>query len=276
MHVGDGLGGRQRPALLAERLDRRAVDEFHHDEPLRPAADEVVNANDVGVLHGRQELAFGHRGGGGRFVVRIQEPLEHHPAIEHAVLGQVDPAQSAVGQAALDLVLVGDDIAGLERGDERIARSAGRTEARFAARQGRRIALGVVAIGVCAEAPVGRHLRVRHDDLFRVDGRQFRHRHQSQSEVLPRTGRALPVVRRVEPAPRRAELDSAADFELPMAAEPVPPIRPEPPPVAMDPWLAAEPPSAGSRPQRLQKPLSIVPPQPGCGISRRPFHRSSQ
>jgi hypothetical protein len=69
----------------------------------------------------------------------------------------------------------------------------------------------------------------------------------------------LPPVRRVEPAPRRAELESVADRELPVLAEPVPAIKPEAPvPVAAGPAFG------GSRPHRLQKPPSIVPPQPGC------------
>jgi len=68
----------------------------------------------------------------------------------------------------------------------------------------------------------------------------------------------LPV-RRVEPAPKRDELDSDADLELPIVAEPVPTIKPESPVP-----ITAEPAFGGSRPQRLQKPPSIVPPQPGC------------
>ncbi len=203
--------GGSGPRCLRSCFDRRAVDELHHDEAFRSARDEVVDADDVGVLHGGQELAFGHRGSSGRFVAGVQKPLEHHPAIEHGVHGQVDPAQAAVGHAALDLVLVGDEIAGLERGDERIGPSAGRTESRFAARQGRRIALGVMAIRVRAEPPVGRHLRVRHDDLFRLQRRQLRHGHQPQPRCFRELDRALPVLRRDEPAPKRAELASDAD-----------------------------------------------------------------
>ena len=114
-----------------------------------------------------------------------------------------------------------------------------------------------MAIGISAEAAVGRHLRVGHDHLFRIDGRQFRHLDQSQAQVFPRTGPRMPVLRRVEPSPSRHEVASDADRALPMAAEPVPPIKAEPP-------TPAPPASAGSRPQRLQKPQSIVPPQPGC------------
>ena len=203
MHVGDGLGGRQRTALLAERLDRRAVDVLHHDEAFGPALDEVVDADDVGVLHGRQELAFGHGGGRGRFVGRVQQPLEHHPAIEHGVLGQVDPAQSAVGQAALDLVLVGDDVARLERRDERIGLSAGRTEPRFAAGQGRGIALGVVAIRVPAEPLVRRHLRVRHDDLFRIaSGGSSGTATSPSPRCFRELDRALPVLPPRRPGPQ--------------------------------------------------------------------------
>ena len=39
--------------------------------------------------------------------------------------------------------------------------------------------------------------------------------------------RALSVVCRLEPAPKRAELASEADRALPIAAEPMPPIKPE-------------------------------------------------
>jgi hypothetical protein len=69
----------------------------------------------------------------------------------------------------------------------------------------------------------------------------------------------LPPARRFDPAPRRDELVSDADLELPRVAEPVLPIKPE----ALVP-NTAELAFVGSRPQRLQKPPSIVPPQPGC------------
>ena len=194
MHVGDSLGGRQWTTLLAERLDRRAVDILHHDEPFRSTRDEVVYAHDVGVFDCRQKLTFGHRGGRGRFVGRVEQSLEHHPAIEHRVRGEIDPAQSPVGQAAFDLVLVGDDFVRLQRWDERIRFPACRTKSHFAARQRRRISLGVVASGISAEPLVRRHLGVRDDHAFRCQLRQFRHRHQSQSDMQPRTGlRAAPA-----------------------------------------------------------------------------------
>src|SRR5207253_9361265 len=53
----------------------------------------------------------GHRVG----VPGIQQSLEHHPAVaDVAVLGQVDPAQAAVGEAAEHLVLPRDELAGLQ------------------------------------------------------------------------------------------------------------------------------------------------------------------
>jgi hypothetical protein len=70
--------------------------------------------------------------------------------------------------------------------------------------------------------------------------------------------RAVPVERREEPAPRRAELDKDADLEVPIAADPVAASKPEPPLPA-----TLEPASGASSPHRLQKPPSIVPPQPG-------------
>ena len=48
-------------------------------------------------------------------VAGVEQALEHHPAVvDVAVLGQIDPAEAAVGEAAEDLVLAGDQFAGLQ------------------------------------------------------------------------------------------------------------------------------------------------------------------
>ena len=174
--------------LFAERLDRRAVDELHHDKAFRAPADKVVNSDDVRMLHRRQELPLGHRRGCGRLILGVQQALEHHPAIQHVVFAEVQPTQSAEGKASLDLVLVGHDIAGLERGNEGIRRSAGWTKARLAASQSRRVTLGIVAVGIATEPPVRWHLGVSHDHLFGIDCWQLGHGHHSQPEVFPRAG----------------------------------------------------------------------------------------
>ena len=81
--------------------------------------DEVVDLHDQRVLDLGEELPL-HDGHRERVLVAgVQQALEHHPAVGHvAVAGQVDPAQPAVGEAAGDLVLVGDQVAGLELGRE--------------------------------------------------------------------------------------------------------------------------------------------------------------
>ena len=67
------------------------------------------------MVHGGQELPLRHRGRHGVGVPGAEQALEHPPAVaDVAVLGQVDPAEPAVGQAAEHLVLAADQIPRLQ------------------------------------------------------------------------------------------------------------------------------------------------------------------
>ena len=104
------------------------------------------------------------RGGGHRVgVAGVQQALEHHPAVVHvAVDRQVDPAEAAVRDAALHLVLPADEVAARQLGNERVSRAALGAEALGA--PGLSVAAasdGLAAVGVAAEpaappAPSGR------------------------------------------------------------------------------------------------------------------------
>ena len=61
---------------------------------------------------------------------RVEQPLQDDPPVGHvAVAGEVDPAQPAVGEAAADLVLAGDELAGRQLGHERERVAAAPAEA---------------------------------------------------------------------------------------------------------------------------------------------------
>ena len=98
--------------VLQDLLQRGAADVLHHDVAGLVVGDEVVDLHDQRVLDLGQELPLddGHRER--VLVAGVQQTLEHHPAVgDVPVLGQVDPAEAAVGQAAGHLVLVGHQVA---------------------------------------------------------------------------------------------------------------------------------------------------------------------
>src|SRR5215469_770207 len=72
---------------------------------------EVVDPDDVRVLHLGEEAPLSH---GRSLCVRVtgvQQALEDHPPVADVpVPGQVDPAEAAVGQAAEYLVLASDEV----------------------------------------------------------------------------------------------------------------------------------------------------------------------
>ena len=118
---GDGLLDRQRigpvavgpPPVLQHLLEAHAVDVLHDDVAVAVVLDEVVDLDDVGVLDLGEEAALGEGDGHGVLVAAVEQPLEDDPTLGHEVVaGEVDPAQSAVGEAADDLVLAGDEGAG--------------------------------------------------------------------------------------------------------------------------------------------------------------------
>ena len=87
--------------------------------------DEVEDLHDRRVGHLGQELPLGH---GDRLrlgVPGMHQALEHDRSFVDVVVdGEVHPAQSAVGDAALDLVLVGHHVARNQLGQERIGAAA--------------------------------------------------------------------------------------------------------------------------------------------------------
>ena len=81
--------------------------------------DEVVDADDVRVLHLGEGEGFGGGGGHRVGVAGVHEALEHHPAVVHvAVDRQVDPAEPAVGDAAAHFVLPADEVAARKPGNK--------------------------------------------------------------------------------------------------------------------------------------------------------------
>ena len=120
--VADGdVDGHEAVGLGAPTLpQRRAADVLHDDEAGLAAGgfDEVDDLHDPRVRDLREELAFGLHDGEVAFVGRGHHALEHDPAVGHVVvLGQVDPAEAAVGDGAGDFVLAGDEVArGQRRG----------------------------------------------------------------------------------------------------------------------------------------------------------------
>lgn len=117
----------RRTASVGDLLQGLAADVLHDDVPVqrtRPLVEvlhEVVDPHDVGVLDLREEAPLGDRGGHRVLVAGVEQALEDHPAVRHrAVHRQVDPAETAVRQAAHDLVLAVDDVAALQLRDERV------------------------------------------------------------------------------------------------------------------------------------------------------------
>ena len=82
--------------------------------------DEVEDLHDRGVGHLGQELSFGHRDGLGLGVTGMHQTFEDDRAFVDVVVDrQIDPAQTAMGHAALDLVLVGDHVTRAQLRQER-------------------------------------------------------------------------------------------------------------------------------------------------------------
>ena len=195
--VGQRLVHRQRVVaatglphpVLQDVLERDPADVLHHDVAGTVVGDEVVDLHDQRVLDLRQELLLddGHREGVG--VAGVEQTLQHHPPVgDVLVLGEVDPAETAVGEAARHLVLVRHQVTWLElRGEGELVAALGAE------------ALGAPGLTVStaadrrsaarADALVLRHHRVDHDRLGGVDRRGRRHPGQAGAEP----GRAQPL-----------------------------------------------------------------------------------
>ena len=196
-HVADALGDRQlvAPGLL----ERRSADVLHHDVADRVAVavgvlDEVVDLHDPRVRHLGEELPLGHRDRLGFGVTGMHQTLEHDgPFVDVVVERQVHPAQPAVRDAALDLVLVGDHVAGTQLRQERIRAAAVRAPPlRQRPAVGRRPADRAAAVP--AEPLRLGHNGIGHQRGQRVDLGHPRNLHQSA---------AKPARRRQRPGDRR-------------------------------------------------------------------------
>ena len=223
-HVRDRLCDRQRvgdaAVGLAPRrqqvLEAQPADVLHDDVARAVALDEVDDLHDVRVLDLGEEQPLGERRRHRLLVAGVQQALQHDPAIgDVAVLREVDPAEAAVGEAADDLVLLGDDLTGAQLRTEREGRAAMPAEPLGAA--------GLVtaaapdrAAAAPAEAPALRDPRVGHDRVGRVAQRHLGHLDEARSEVRAR-GRAR--ARRSAPAPRHGS-DDARGRERARAAWP--------------------------------------------------------
>ena len=114
-HVADGLGDRQ--LLTLGRPQRGSADVLHHDVADGAAVpvfvfDEVVDLHDARMGHLGEEPSLEHRNLLGLGIAGVDQALEHDGSFVHVVVErQVHPPESAVRDAALDLVLFGDPVA---------------------------------------------------------------------------------------------------------------------------------------------------------------------
>ncbi len=217
------------------------------------------------MFHLGQELPFGDGRRHGVRVSGIQQAFQYHPAVaDVAVPGQVDPAEPAEGEAAEHLVLPRHQIAWLQLRAERepgaavAAEPLGQPGPAILAAPDRLLAAG-------AKAPVLRHLRVGEHGTGRVAVGHRRDLHQA----CPEPARAdRPLVRRDPRLPEVRRLVADPDPADPANAEPA---RTDagPDEAAAGAEAAARAfwafwafwDGAAARPQTLQYPSSIVPPQ---------------
>ena len=116
--------GGNRVAPFADLLQRRTADVLHDDVAHRGTClvgmlDEVDDPNDVLVVDLGKSLGFGSATAIAS-ASRCHQTLEHDPAVVHvAVARQVDPAESAVRDATLNLVLAAHKVAARKLRSER-------------------------------------------------------------------------------------------------------------------------------------------------------------
>ncbi len=216
--VGDRLGDRQLLgfAVSAAAFERLPADVLHDDVADRIAVlvvvlDEVEDLHDRGVHDLGQELPFRHRDGLRLGITGMHQAFEHHRAVVDVVVhGQVDPAQPAVRDATLDLVLAGHDIAGIQLWHKGIRATAVRAPA-FRGTLFLRTGPAHRATAVPAE-PLGfRDHRILHQGGERIDVGDPGNLHQPAAELPDRRQRARrardPVLRlRVYRPQREGEL----------------------------------------------------------------------
>ncbi len=199
--VGDRDGAARLPRVEQDLLQRLAAHVLHHDVagclagPAVSMLDEVIDPDDVGVLHLGQELPLGHGRRHGVGVGRVQQALQHHPAVTDVVVpGQVDPAEPAVGEAAEHLVLAGDHLSGFQFRGEREPGPAVPAEPFGQARVPVPAAPdGLVA--AAAEALVLSHARIREHGAGRIPVGHGRYVDQARAEPAPGRPAAPPATR---------------------------------------------------------------------------------
>ncbi len=181
-------------------LSELPADVLHDDEADRVSVpvlvfDEVEDLHDLRVNHLGEELPFGHRDRLRLGVTGMHQALEDHRAVVDVVVDrQVHPAQAAVRDAALDLVLVGDDVSRIQLRQKRIRAAAGGAPA----------LLGVIGplgaltrpadrLSAVPAEPLGlRHHRVGHQGLERVDVAHPGDLDQAAAEVPDRRQHSRP------------------------------------------------------------------------------------
>ena len=178
--------------LLEQRLEGGPADVLHDDVAGALVHDEVVDLDDPGVLDLGEEALLGNGGRQGVRVAGVEQALEDHPAVgDVAVAGEIDPAQTTVGEAAGDVVLPSHEIPGLELGVE------GEGLATLGAETGRAagaITLAAPDLGAAVGAEplvLGDH-GILHHRRRRIDRRHRRDDGQASAQ----TGRAHPLARR--------------------------------------------------------------------------------
>ena len=163
------------PAPDEHVLQARVARVLHDDVAVLPVLDEVVDLDDVRMLHLREEPAFGERGRHRVVVGSVEQALQHHPPIfDTPIEGEVDPTEPSVGDATDDCVLPADYIARRELGREREGVPALAAEPLSATR----LVAAPPADRFAAIAPAAEPLLLGHGRIGQHDGRRIEHRHR--------------------------------------------------------------------------------------------------
>ena len=199
--VGDGLIDRDRREPARSAFIRSLRMMFSERPPTYSmtmyeravgGGDEVVDLDDQRVLDLGQVLLLGHGGPRRVGVAGVQQTLEHHPAIvDVAIVGEVDPAHPAVGEAADHFVLTADERAGLQLRVEVERRAALRAEALRPSRRALARPTDRCAAHRAEALVLGDRRRV-HQRLPRIGDRHRRHLGEAGAEArrLRRCGQA--------------------------------------------------------------------------------------
>ena len=100
---------RQRPrALLGnDRTQRLALEVFHDEERVAVMLEVVEDADDVGVLQGRENAGLALEAAAHRVVVDAgPQPLDGHVAIQHAVTREMHRPHATAAEETENLVAI--------------------------------------------------------------------------------------------------------------------------------------------------------------------------